>query len=168
MFPGRTGMPFTLQDTRVRMNIFLRPRTGGSREQELPGAQTSQEQPQGGLSGLGAEIAFSEISTTYNKEYCHMRHLLCDKGPMLPSSVLRRPREKGAISFLWMRKQKLRDRLTYPASHGLQGVGVAPGVTAHALKRLVLYVFIYVSIERQFLILISFLKWVSSLGCWSL
>lgn len=78
---------------------------------------------------------------------------------MLSSSVLQQPREKGAISFLWMRKQRLTDRFICPASHSLQGVGVAPEVTAHALKRLVLYVFIYGSIEA-----ISDLNFISQVG----
>lgn len=41
-------------------------------QQELLIAQTSQEQPQGGLSGLRAEVTFSEINNKNNKEYCHL------------------------------------------------------------------------------------------------
>lgn len=59
MFLGRTWIDFYTENN-VWMNNCLPLPAGYSREQELLVAQVSGEQPQGELSGLRAEVTFSE------------------------------------------------------------------------------------------------------------
>lgn len=60
MFLGRTWIDFYTEDTNVWMKNCLPLPAGYGRAQGLLVAQVSGEQPQGELSGLRAEVTFSE------------------------------------------------------------------------------------------------------------